>query len=185
MKLIVGLGNPTKKYLNTRHNLGFMVIDKLLETLKIISSKRAFKSIYYQTTFHNQQIFLAKPLTYMNNSGKAVSSLLKGLAIKPDQLIVIHDDLDLPLGKIRIKKKGGTGGHNGLISIVNYLQVTNFLRIRIGIGRPKEKEQIVEYVLEPFLAHEKKLVNEVIETAVNMVLLILENNINKAMNLYH
>ncbi|MFH0924155.1 MAG: aminoacyl-tRNA hydrolase [bacterium] len=182
MKLIVGLGNPGREYLETRHNLGFWVLDSLVETFKLENLTHKFGAVYCQNTFQNQEIFFAKPVTYMNNSGKAVSTLLKGLSIEVGDLIVIHDDLDLALGRIKIKRSGGTGGHNGLKSIVAHLRTDEFLRIRIGIGRPEDKSDVVDFVLSPFQKEEQELANKSVTKAIEAIVLILEGNLIKALS---
>ncbi|HID65408.1 MAG TPA: aminoacyl-tRNA hydrolase, partial [Aquificaceae bacterium] len=150
IRLLVGLGNPGKEYEKTRHNVGFMVIDELVKSLRAKKPSEEALSLVYKIRIGGKEVFLAKPLTYMNNSGAAVYNLLEEYGLSPEQMIVIYDDLDLPLGTIRLRLKGSSGGHKGVESIIKYIGTQNFPRLRIGIGRPKKKEDVVKYVLSPF-----------------------------------
>ena len=167
MILIVGLGNPGKKYEKTRHNIGSRIIDEL-ESLN-------FKNV-----------ILAKPQIFMNESGKAVKTLIKTYHLTPNNLIIIHDDIDIPLGKIRIVKNRGAAGHKGVESIVNNLGTKNFVRFRIGIcpkiGKPKNPER---FVLQKFNKGEEKLIKEVIKKTVEAVETIIKDGLQKAMNTYN
>ena len=147
-KLIVGLGNIGKEYENTNHNIGFMVIDKVAETLNIIIKKNMCSSLVGEANINGEKVILAKPTTYMNSSGIAVKSLVKKFNIDISKdLIIISDDIDLPLSKVRVRIKGSAGTHNGLKSIVKELESQDFPRIRVGVGRPKENQDIVDFVL--------------------------------------
>ncbi len=166
MKLLVGLGNPGPRYYGTRHNVGFLVIDALAAAHRIALRKRTSTAQYGEGTIGVHRVVLAKPLTYMNLSGQAVAALSVYFSILPRDLIVIHDDLDLVLGRLRLKTKGGDAGHYGVRSIIEHLGTGEFTRIRVGIGRPVRKEEVVPYVLSPFAPDELPLVEEVVQTAV-------------------
>ncbi|HEU5138515.1 MAG TPA: aminoacyl-tRNA hydrolase [Bacillales bacterium] len=166
MKVIVGLGNPGFQYKKTRHNVGFMVLDELSKRLGVPIKKKKFNAIYGLGTSQGEKVALVKPLTYMNVSGEAVGPLMNYYKAAVDELVVIYDDLDLPAGKIRLRQKGGTGGHNGMKSIVAHIGTKEFKRIRIGIGRPEASGQdVIDYVLKPFSKREKPAVTESIERA--------------------
>jgi PTH1 family peptidyl-tRNA hydrolase len=158
MFLIAGLGNPSAKYKNTRHNIGFMVIDKIIESLALINiNKSNFKSKLFK--FSN--ILFSKPQTFMNESGQAISSIIDYYNIKNESIIIVHDDIDLPFGTVKFKIGGGNGGHNGLKSIDNYIG-QNYIRIRVGIGKPKDKTKIANFVLSNFSKKETKLLDSII-----------------------
>jgi PTH1 family peptidyl-tRNA hydrolase len=163
VKIIVGLGNPGSQYEETRHNIGYKVLDELSKRLQIPLSKQKFKSIYGISTIDGEQILLVKPLTYMNLSGEAVAALARYFKASGDELVVIYDDLDLPVGKLRLRSKGSAGGHNGMKSIIAHLGTENFNRIRVGIGRPEPGISVPDHVLKPFLADEREEVRGAIQ----------------------
>ena len=169
MFLILGLGNPGPRYDLTRHNIGFIVLDNLAEKYQIKLDQHKHQSQYGLGEIGGLEVAAAKPLAYMNRSGRPVRSLLSALNLSPEQIIVIHDDIDLPLGKIKKKNKGGDGGQLGVRSIVETLRTDQFTRVRVGVGRPEDQDDIVDYVLSPFLDEEMGTLNEVIEQAVRMV----------------
>jgi peptidyl-tRNA hydrolase, PTH1 family len=169
VKLIVGLGNPGSGYNATRHNIGFRVIDALGEAHRIAVQEHLPRAEYGEGVIENQQVILAKPLTYMNASGKAVADLYIHFSLVPFDLIVVHDDLDLPLGRIQLKMKGGDAGHYGVRSIIEHLGTEAFTRIRVGIGRPTSKDEVVEFVLSPFSLADLPLVDEAIRGAVEKI----------------
>jgi peptidyl-tRNA hydrolase, PTH1 family len=169
VKLIVGLGNPGSCYNGTRHNIGFRVIDALEEAHRIAVQEHLPSAEYSEGMIEDQQVILAKPLTYMNVSGKAVADLCLHFSLVPFDLIVVHDDLDLPLGRIQLKMKGGDAGHYGVRSIIEHLGTGEFTRIRVGIGRPASKDEVVEFVLGPFSPDDLPLVNEAIRGAVEKI----------------
>ena len=136
MKLIAGLGNPGAEYANTKHNVGFMLIDALAEHLNASAWKVDFSSSVAEARIGGEKIFLVKPLTYMNNSGEAIGPMLSYYKLSSEDLIVVHDDMDIPVGTVRIRKKGSSGGHNGIKSILSHVDSEAFARVRIGIGRP-------------------------------------------------
>jgi len=179
--LILGLGNPGPRYELTRHNAGFLVLDNLADKYKINLTQHKYRSLYGKGEIEGLPVILAKPMTYMNESGKAVKALLSGFNLSPEQILVIHDDIDLPLGKIKTKLKGGDGGQLGIRSTIEKLQTREFCRIRIGIDRPEERDEIVDYVLSPFTKEESSLLNEVMDKAVHTIEAALKEN-NKRNN---
>jgi peptidyl-tRNA hydrolase, PTH1 family len=164
--LIIGLGNPGPRYDRTRHNIGFLVADRLAEKQKITLSQSKHKALYGEGEIKDCEVMIAKPMTYMNNSGQAAKLIVSALGISPKQVLVIHDDIDIPLGKIKIKTKGGDAGQLGVRSITEKFGTDHYYRIRLGVGRPTDPEDIVDYVLTPFVEAENQLLNEVIEEAV-------------------
>ena len=181
IRLVVGLGNPGKEYENTRHNVGFMVIDELVRSLRIKKPLEEALSLVYKTRIGGKEVILAKPQTYMNNSGAAVFNLLEEYNLSPENMLVVYDDLDLPLGSMRLRLKGSSGGHKGVESIIKYIGTQNFPRLRIGIGRPKKKEDVVKYVLSPFPPEEEKIINQVIKKAARCILRSVEMSPEHAM----
>jgi PTH1 family peptidyl-tRNA hydrolase len=167
MKLIIGLGNPGKQYENTRHNVGFMVIDKLSKELSIPLDRQKFNGIYGIGHISGEKIILLKPLTYMNLSGECIRPLMDYYEINDDELVVIYDDLDLPVGKIRLRSKGSAGGHNGIKSMILHLATQEFNRIRVGIDRPNNGMKISDYVLGQFTKEEEIGINEAIDRSAN------------------
>jgi peptidyl-tRNA hydrolase, PTH1 family len=169
VKLIVGLGNPGVRYDATRHNVGFQVIDNLGAAHHIVLRRRLPTAVYGEGTIAAQPVVLAKPLTYMNASGEAVAELCAHFSIPPNDLIVAHDDLDLHLGRVKLKMKGGDAGHYGVRSIIEHLGTGDFLRIRVGIGRPASKGEVVAFVLNPFTPDELPLVHGAIGDAAEKI----------------
>lgn len=191
--LIVGLGNPGAQYLHTRHNIGFMVLDALRECLEKnsgllssppqdISGKR-HSSVLWRACF-DEAWYFAKPLTFMNASGHAVSSLLRYYRLSPEKTLIIHDELDLPFGRIQFKHGGGTAGHNGLKSIKEQTGNADFDRLRIGIGRPAGAEAAT-WVLSDFSASERAVLHKIIETAIEGVCVYIKDGIQQAMQRYN
>ena len=183
--LIVGLGNPGEKYESTRHNIGFSFIDKFSEQIDcpIIESK--FNSLYSSVNQEDRKLLLLKPQTYMNESGVAVKKVKDFFKISSNQTIVIYDDLDLQVGQIKIKDTGGSGGHNGVNSIIENIGNNNFIRIRIGIGKPLEKSMTNKYVLSKFTKDESKIVNNINNLAKNIIYSIVFKSISFAMNTFN
>lgn len=169
MRLILGLGNPGAQYELTRHNAGFLVLDALTEKHNIKLDTNRHYCLYGKGTIGGHEVVAAKPMTYMNESGKAAKAILSALDILPEQAIVVHDDIDLPLGKIKRKHKGGDAGQLGVRSLINHLATDRFTRIRIGIGRPEHHEDIVDFVLSPFTQDDFPIVREVQEQAVELI----------------
>ena len=182
--LIVGLGNPGSEYAGTRHNAGFMVLEKLLAAPVFgrFEKSHTADSMLFSGRFRGRSLMLQMPLTYMNESGRAVGTLCRRLGIAPEQVLVISDDLDLPLGQLRIRRGGSDGGHNGLKSVIAELQSSAFARLRVGIGRDVK---VIDYVLSPFSAEELPLWSETVAKAAEAVSDILKSGLARAMNLYN
>lgn len=185
MKLIVGLGNPGKRYQDTRHNLGFLVIDRLAQQNHIEFGKRLCDALVCEWISSGAMIVLAKPQSFMNRSGEAVTGLLAEYRGSADDLVVVYDDLDLPLGRIRIRPHGTAGGHRGILSIQEHLAGAPFCRVRVGIGRPTEGVDAVDYVLEPFTAVEQHSLGEIIKRAAASVECILTEGVKPAMDRFN
>lgn len=186
MVLIVGLGNPGRSYEKARHNAGFMVIDHLALDLQISVEQKKFGALSGRGNIQDTQVIFVKPQSYMNLSGEAVRRFFDFYKMeRPEDVIVVHDDLDLPFSVIRLKAGGGHGGHKGLLSIVQHLGSTDFLRARIGIGKPADKEMTDRHVLEPFSREEMKRLTGVVTTAGLAVREIVSLGIQAAMNKYN
>jgi len=191
--LIIGLGNPGRKYEKNRHNLGFMCLNHFARTHGIKFDKKQCRARTGSGVFAESKMVLARPQTYMNQSGQSVSRLVKKFDVSLDNLIVIHDDLDLPPGKIRIRQDGGSGGHKGIDSIVADLASQDFFRIRVGIGRPSfaedstetSEDDIISYVLKDFTAEEKQIIAQVIPTVSEAILCLITEGVTAAMNKYN
>ena len=179
--LVAGLGNPGAEYAGTRHNIGFMVIDRVLEKLKVTSDGEiGCNSIFYKLKYKGKNVIFAKPQTYMNLSGNAVIPLLNREMLERKNLLVIHDELDLPLGRMRIRNGGSSGGHNGINSIISSFEGSqDFMRMRIGIGRDRN---VIDYVLGKFNDAEKEVLEKVIECAADAVLELLKAPASVVMN---
>ena len=178
--LIVGLGNPGREHKGNRHNIGFMAIDRLAEACQISMGKVQNKALTGNGRCANQSVILAKPQTYMNRSGDAVGPLANFYKIPPERVLVIYDELDLPLGTLRMREKGGTGGHNGMKSITNHLG-QEFPRMRLGIGRPPGKMPASAHVLQDFGKDDLPIVNELLDEAVKAGETFVTDGINLAM----
>ena len=188
MYLVVGLGNPGKEYESTRHNIGFRVIDRLSADLNIKVSKGLCQAITGQGDSAGHKLILAKPQTFMNLSGDSVFELVKWFKIEKDKLIVIYDDLDLDVGALRIRPKGNSGGHKGVDSTIKRLGTTEFIRIRIGIGRPDRtlmKDENPDYVLSRIPKEEVEAIDHAILSAAEAVPLIMKESLETAMNKYN
>lgn len=185
MKCIVGLGNPGKKYEKTRHNIGFMVIDALINRFLLTDIKSKFKCTYTIATIHGEKVMLVKPLTFMNLSGEGLRPLLDYYDVATADVLAMYDDLDLPVGKIRLREKGGHGGHNGVRSLLDHLSDKDFKRLRIGIGRPTDETPIVNYVLQSFAKAENKEIELVIEHAADACETWLKTDFSEVMNTYN
>ncbi|HEY9159604.1 MAG TPA: aminoacyl-tRNA hydrolase [Desulfomonilia bacterium] len=181
MKMIYGLGNPGARYHMTRHNIGFMVVDLLSREYSIEVKKKASNVLYGKGGIGGINVMLAKPQTFMNLSGLPLSSMV----IKQGDLIVIHDDMDIPFGQVRVKENGGTGGHKGLESIRSVLHTGDFVRIRCGIGRPPEGMDGADYVLSRFTGEEIKTLSDEISKAAEAVIECMKSGAASAMNIYN
>lgn len=185
MKLIVGLGNPGDEYARTRHNVGFVVADAVAEAHQITLNQTKFKAIIGKGVIGSEEVIIAKPQTFMNRSGESVSSLLSFFKLNPTDCIVICDDLELPTGKIRVRGKGGHGGHNGLRSIIELTGSQEFVRVRVGIGRPNDSSQVSNYVLNTFSKDEKPLIADAVERASKAVEATIKDGAEMAMNRFN
>lgn len=165
MKLIVGLGNPGREYELTRHNIGFMAIDEVAKRWNISLNEQKFKGVFGAGFVNGEKVILLKPLTYMNLSGESIRPLMDYYKIDVEDFVVLYDDLDIPVGKLRLRMKGSAGGHNGVKSTISHLGTQEFQRIRMGIDRPKNGMKVVDYVLGRFTSEEIPEVNHSIEKA--------------------
>jgi peptidyl-tRNA hydrolase, PTH1 family len=184
MYLIVGLGNPGNRYEATRHNIGFMVLTELAAKSDLQLKQKSFQALWGKGKISDKNVIMAMPQTYMNLSGTAVGKLQTFFKIDIGNLIVIHDDLDLPFGSIRLKTGGGTAGHKGLASIEDNLGSSGFVRVRLGIGKPIDKSRIEGYVLEPFRKEEQSTLPEVINRAASACAEIILNGMQTAVSKY-
>ncbi|MGI8317328.1 aminoacyl-tRNA hydrolase [Halobacillus mangrovi] len=182
MKCIVGLGNPGKKYEQTRHNVGFMVIDELARQNQWSLSQTKFRSVYTTEHVNGEKVLLLKPQTYMNLSGESLRAFMDYFDIELDDVLVVYDDLDLPPGKNRLRKKGGHGGHNGIRNIIDQLGTKEFKRLRIGIGRPSVPMSVIDYVLGTFDKDQQMAVKDSIQDAVKACEAWIEQPFNEVMN---
>ena len=187
MKLIVGLGNPGLEYALSPHNLGFMAVDRLAEGCGAKVAKKEAQSLTGKATLAGQAVLLAKPQTYMNLSGAAVARLLARYSIEPEEMVVLFDDLDLPLGMIRIRRQGTAGGHNGMKSIIGAIQADEFVRVRMGIQQDSNSplEEATPYLLGKFRRREWEAVSDLLDQAVDAVHMILREGPRKAMNRFN
>ena len=182
MKIIVGLGNPGVHYQWTRHNVGFRVVDQLSEVQRIPICFRRFKAHYGIGRIHSQDVVLVKPLTFMNLSGEAVRKIANTFSGEKEDLIVVHDDLDLALGRLRVKRKGGDGGHQGVRSIIEAMGGNTFLRLKVGIGRPPRGVDPADYVLSSFVEEDELEIRSTLSKAAETVEVILSEGVDAAVN---
>ncbi len=185
MYLIVGLGNPEADYDKTRHNMGFHVINRLAEEYKIELNRKNFNGIYGSGIVEGQKVILLKPQTFMNASGESVVEYKNFYKIEQENIIVVYDDIDLEPGEIRIRRKGSAGSHNGMKSVVQFLNTEEFPRVRVGIGKPKENKELIQHVIGAVDNLEWDKLNEGTEKAMQAIIEIIKNGIDKAMNLYN
>lgn len=183
--LIVGLGNPVLAYRHNRHNVGFMVADALADKLGIPLKRVKFKAQIGNGKLVDIPVIIAKPLTFMNNSGEAVAPLVRYFKVPLERLLVIHDDMDLPLGTLRMRPSGGSAGHNGMLSIFDKLGTNVIPRLRVGIGRPPGRMDPADYVLQDFPRSEEELLSMVIAQACEAALAFITTGLEKAMNTYN
>jgi len=182
MKCMIGLGNPGRKYRKTRHNVGFMVIDELLDRHNWKLDQTKFKGIYASEHYQGEKVILLQPQTFMNLSGESIKELVDFYQIDIDDILVIYDDLDLPTGKIRLRQKGGHGGHNGVRSTIDHLGTKSFNRLRIGIGRPDGRMPVIDYVLGKFTKEQHQDVISSIKDAADACESWLEKPFSEVMN---
>lgn len=185
MYLIVGLGNPEEDYSNTRHNMGFNTINKLGKQYNIEINKSKFKSLYGTGIIENEKVILLKPQTYMNLSGVAIREVMNFYKISAENLIVIHDDIDIEPGIIKIRKKGGAGTHNGMKSVVNEIKTQDFTRVRVGIGTPKNKSDLINYVIGDMSKEDAEKLDNSTTVAKDAIVEIIKNGVDIAMNKYN
>lgn len=183
--LIVGLGNPGREYSQTRHNIGFMLLDRLAVKLGVRFSRVQNRALVTRADYKNCRLILAKPQTYMNLSGQAVSALQRFYKIPLDNLMVTYDEVDLPFGTLRLRPKGGSAGHRGMRSIIQHLASEDFPRLRLGVGRPPGRMQAADYVLQDFAKDELAELPFMLDTGVEALLVYLSEGIEAAMNHYN
>lgn len=190
-QLIVGLGNPGAKYDRTRHNVGFMLVDELARSWQIsLADHKKFQGVFGEGIGpHRDRIRLLKPQTYMNLSGQSIRAVVDWYKLSPESVLVVYDDMDLPLGRLRLRLSGSAGGHNGIKSTISHLGTQNFPRLRIGIGKPKtaapEDKDTVSHVLGQFSKAETEILNEVLRLCEEAIALSLKQSTEKAMSLYN
>jgi PTH1 family peptidyl-tRNA hydrolase len=182
--VIVGLGNPGVRYQRTRHNIGFLVVDRLAEKNHIFISTKRFQTLYGMGWIDSNKVVLVKPMTFMNQSGESVKKAINFFHTDMGDLIVIHDDLDLPFGRIRFKRRGGDGGHQGVRSIIEMLGGNNFLRLKVGIGRPPKGMEPTEYVLKSFDGAQQSPLDGILAQAAEALVVMLIEGVERAMNRY-
>ena len=185
LTLVFGLGNPGNRYQNTRHNLGFMVVDQISAHFQTAMNKNKFDAVCCRVRIDDMDVILAKPMTFMNKSGSSVSRFAGFYHVSTQDMLVIHDDIDLDFGRIKIKEKGGDGGHKGIRSIIDALGKDDFCRLRIGIGRPEAGMNPADYVLTPFYPDQRKLLESIITRARDAALTILCNGVKEGMNRFN
>lgn len=185
MKLVVGLGNPTDKYANTRHNVGFDFVDMLIDEYGIVLDTLKHKGIYGKGMIGGVPVMVLKPQTYMNLSGESVSSLANYYKIDVEDIIIIYDDINLDVGRLRIRKKGSAGGHNGIKSIIECLGSSDFPRLRVGIGMKPKEFDLADYVLSRFSNEERELLEKGMKQGMKALELMLMDDIPEAMNRYN
>ena len=185
MKLVVGLGNPGRRYTRTRHNLGFLLLDRIAEARGIRIGDERCESLVGRGEWEQESLVLAKPQTYMNNSGLAAAALLRRFRVRGADLVVAYDDLDLPFGRLRIRCGGSAGGHRGMASILQHIADRDFVRVRIGIGRPPEGFNAVDYVLSRFSPEEKDSLDGVLAKAAEAVEAIVLDGPVRAMESFN
>ena len=185
MKLIVGLGNPGPQYEDTRHNIGFNIVEALAAKWKVSFKKSRFQALIAKSKYEGQDVLLVKPLTFMNLSGQALGPLVRYFKIDFEDVLVVHDELDFSLGRIKFQKGGSSGGHNGLSSIIDHAGTENFKRLRVGIGRPKGSKEVVDFVLTTFQKEEQPTVYEIVSLACHGLEASVVRDFNWVMNHYN
>ena len=185
MKIVCGLGNPGRRYQRTRHNLGFMVVDRFASEKRVTLKEKKYHSLIGSWQMNGEKVLLVKPQTYMNRSGEAIRTLFRYLPVALQDLVIIHDDLDLPLGRIRMRPRGGAGGHRGVLSILEALEGENFFRVRLGIGRPPAGVDPLDFVLDPFPLKETDLVDEAVSKAADALESLLQEGPHRAMERFN
>lgn len=185
LRMVVGLGNPGQVYANTRHNAGFLVVEHVARMCSILLRRNKFDTLYGRGTIRDVDVILAKPMAFMNRSGVPVRTLLNYFKISVRDMLVIHDDIDLALGRLKIKRKGGDGGHKGIRSIMDAFGEGEFTRLRIGIGRATAEKSVTDHVLGTFHTEEKQLLEQIITRSLDAVVTILCEGTTQAMNRFN
>jgi len=182
---VVGLGNPGEEYRSTRHNIGFQVVDAVAARWNVDIRRPEFRALTAEGNIGRSMVLLMKPQTFMNASGRAVADALTGLGLPPERLIAVYDDLDLPVGRLRVRSDGGAGGHRGVASMIDQLGTAAFPRVRVGIGRPPEGCAVIDYVLSPFDADQQDEVARVVIRAADAVECIIADGVTSAMQAFN
>jgi len=185
MFLVVGLGNPGDEYSLSRHNIGFIVVDELAKKLNVGLKKKGFRGLFTEATLDQKKLILLKPHTYMNRSGTAVKEAVDYFNISIGDVIVVQDEIDLPVGSLLIKSGGGSAGHKGIESIMNSLGDKGFIRLRIGVGKPDNKPEVTNYVLSKLRSHEREEILKIIQRAVEAIIEVIQNGIQSTMNKFN
>lgn len=186
MFVIVGLGNPDKRYEKTRHNIGFDVIDALADQYNIVVKEKRHKALCGTGAIEGRKVLLVKPQTYMNLSGESVAEVMQFYKIDPEsEMLIIFDDISLAPGNIRVRKKGSAGGHNGIKSIIAHTGTQNFMRIKVGVGEKPQGWDLADHVLGRFSSEDRKKVDEAIKDAISAAVLMMQGDVDRAMNLYN
>lgn len=182
---VVGLGNPGGEYERTRHNAGFQVLDRLAARKTIDIRRPEFEALTARAELGRSMVLLVKPQTFMNASGRSAAAALAELGLEPERMLVVYDDLDLPVGRLRLRSEGGAGGHRGVASLIQELGTTVFPRLRVGIGRPAEGSTVLEHVLQPFRADEEAAVDAAIDRAADAVEAVVRDGMVRAMEAFN
>lgn len=186
MKLVVGLGNPLQQYAKTRHNAGFWVVDEVARRLGVSCTKAKWSARVAETRVGSERVILCKPQTFMNNSGESIRAVFDFFReLEPADMMAVHDDMDLPVGELRLRLQGSAGGHNGVRSLIAHVGSEQFARVRLGIGRPPNKDAVISYVLSPFTGPERETMDGAVSRAADAVLYALENSFTLAMNRFN
>ena len=183
--LLVCLGNPGKEYANTRHNIGFLAADALEKRTGVKFNKLKYRALTVEVTLGGQRVLVVKPQTYMNLSGEAVKLAGGFYKIPPERILVLYDDVSLPLGKLRIRASGSAGGHNGIKNIIAHLGTDAFPRIKVGVGAPQREDGLVDWVIGSFTASERKVVDAAIERALDAAACVIEKGVSEAQNRFN
>lgn len=184
MKVLVGLGNPGPRYRNTRHNVGFLVVERVASHLSVALAGEKYNGIVAEGEYQGERVLLVKPQTFMNNSGDCVARVLRYKPVKPAELVVAVDDVNLALGRIRIRPAGSAGGHNGLKSIIQHLGTDEFPRVRLGVGGA-DRDELIDHVLGTFRPDEKPVVQEMVDRAAEAMLEVIASGVESAMNKFN
>lgn len=182
MYLVTGLGNPGEDYRDTRHNSGFMVVERWASELGVQLSGGRFESAFAEAKYRGELIILQCPLTFMNRSGRAVKSIMEHYRISPDRFLLIHDDIDLPVGRLKVSFDGGSGGHRGVQSVIDSIGTRKFNRLKIGVGRPLFGEEVEDFVLSPFYPEDRDIMEKVLRSAIDACSIFITDGIEPAMN---